>query len=320
MDLAKGIAILTVLVHHVTNRRFRFGTLEALLLIKCFLAWTVFVFILCSGFLQGANPREESYFTFCVRRAKRLLIPYFTIGAAYLVWFYGVEVFKNPSLGFHAGDLLRRFAGYAFFAEYSSEQMYFLPMLFLVAVIHEGNLRLLSRAKAPAPGLLLVIVGLTTALAVILTATDFPLRLSLYTLSLSLFYYSFGYLLASVPRQRWVQLGVPLSLVGLAVAWGRVDASAPAFAIAIPWVVFWLCTETRRSLPGRALLEYLGRISSFIFIYHSPLVIHPIIRALCRAGLGDWCVIFFSIPLTLVSCAGLHLLVTKWRPLRFLKV
>lgn len=265
----KAIAIVGVALHHIVNRRFDSGTLAQIELVKELSSWCVLVFLAASGWLHALSlsRRPVGFGSFLRRRALRLLLPYVALTLLYTaVW----QVVQTVAPGVISDRLPAGFwekvAGAFSPQAYRpvAEQLYFLPLLFLVSILAHGARLWLGKPALFVLGLLLWIGGIALGPGTVNTG---------FTTAVLCFgggSYLAGFLLQDCrsPLRRWGAVlsisGATLGILGIA-----------EFSKVVPLLV--LAGLPVFAFPRWKWLSKLGEASGTVFAYHTPFLLQPLI-------------------------------------------
>jgi acyltransferase len=301
--IAKGIAIIGVVAHHIANRRFPEPERGEIAMPGLILDRSVTMFFCASGYLRAlshARKPDAPFWPFITSRAQRLLILFAIIALAYPVVYTRLVStgLLSDALGTPQPWWEKWFAMLTCSPGGVGEQLYFLPLLFLVTASSAGLLAALRNR-----------VGWVFPLACVLIATAFltpgfyellpgrPIS-PWHRLAECVGIYLVGYTMAARPG--WVAWLGGTAVAPAAVAWaaGRMDAFHCVFwialfsAVLIPKVRFW---------P----LETIGRASGTVYIHHTPFLIQPLPGVGATQAPHDW-----HVPLAFLSMAGVIVFLT----------
>lgn len=136
----KAIAIIGVVLHHITNRRLPADTRTIVDVGPQIFSWAVLAFFACAGWLHGQSEARspKTLTAFVSQRAKRLLLPFAVLTLIYAtVWqvlaclpIPGIGVKLAPDFGTKLVQSLPWRGDY----QPVAEQLYFLPLLFVISV------------------------------------------------------------------------------------------------------------------------------------------------------------------------------------------
>lgn len=134
----KGIAIIGVVFHHVQNRRFCDEMNANIAILPIAFTWCVLLFFAISGWLHGLTEerRSKTIGAFLLNRAKRLLVPFFALVLLYASIWQVIQIVGISDIGARlARSFGTKVAQSLPGCDYNpvAEQLYFLPLLFVVA-------------------------------------------------------------------------------------------------------------------------------------------------------------------------------------------
>lgn len=322
VDLLKGLAIIGVVLHHVSIRPL--GTDVAThvsFIVKAF-AWAVYAFIFLAGYLHGRSTKVISSWEFVVQRARRLLVPYLILGVSYAGLreltkaFRGADFASEHSRGFWSviQSLVTVNTG-----GIVGQQLYFYPLLFLIScllIVIWSVIRTRRGGALLTAGLYLLIVSLALS-GVHISNTGISRTMILA----GLFQYSLGYLFGGSELQQvsWRYAAIGMTAIGLLhLLWFGREA---LLVLALP-LVFTLAFK--RLADGRSFhlqpLRELGRASSVIFAYHSPFILFSQIVLMHRWGVPPYCNVTVAFLNTLIICWSIWWVAGRIPALRFLRV
>ncbi len=265
----KGLAIIGVVFFHVLNRRLEPETISLLTLVALSMKWSVLAFLCASGYVHAiADSRhpEQGILPFVLSRVRRLLLPFIAFNVIYITSYHliqhsGLIAVRPTSPSGYFDKLLTNLWP---LRDTFIEHLYFLPLLFLIAVAFRVSLLVrhtMLRALALVTSWIVATVWFPDA-----DYTGFSPGVAVWGLAL----YGTGYLLSSL-RRKAPSLG-PLCVV----------LASLAFACA--------CDQIMRVVPLLLLLAFqllgtrqigllclLGEASGTIYIYHTPLLLQPLI-------------------------------------------
>lgn len=132
----KGIAIIGIVFLHLSSNHLAPSVRETLLDAGFFWQWSTPVFMSVAGYLYGlsSSSRYERWIGFVVRRAKRLLVPFFVVSLAYALAFGAlmacgvIDATQEPLAWWE-----RWFNTLSSGSDRLGEQLYFLPYLLMVS-------------------------------------------------------------------------------------------------------------------------------------------------------------------------------------------
>jgi hypothetical protein len=276
--LLKALAILGVVFHHLQNRRLDpQASVWVGELIHAF-DFCVLLFLAISGFLHAASDgrKPRSWLAFAHSRVTRLVLPFVALVLAYAgIW----QLIQRSGLMQLQGRLPSGFLDKVLFSLWPiedrsvAEQLYFLPLLFLLSLGVHALWRAAGRAGVAVGCGAALLAGI--ALYPHAHTTGFNLGVAVW----GLFAYAAGFLLQQRPPAR----GAWLFGVAFAIALGAL-LGRDALPRALPIVL--LCAA--KPLPGRNLgwLGAVGEASGTVFAYHTPFLLQPLVIVMTR--LPDW--------------------------------
>ena len=183
------------------------------------------------------------------------------------------------------------------------EQMYFFPLLFIVATVFQ--LLWTTGGRSTQPGWVAGLAGL-----LVLTLT-FGLRRKLATTGWSvdmaaagLLQYAVGFVAGS-PGGRdqgraWIVLASIVCGVA-AVVWDWRFAMVP-----LPWAAFALLSRVRSPGPAWRAVTVVGVASGTVFAYHTPFLLQTLLVALYRLHVPAAWDIIMSVVAAIALCVTLH--------------
>ncbi|AHF94949.1 hypothetical protein OPIT5_30860 [Opitutaceae bacterium TAV5] len=145
----KGIAIVGVIFHHVQNRRFSSEMNAAIEILPALFSWCVLLFFAISGWLHSLaeerNPKTIGMFL--RNRTRRLLVPFAALVLLYAAMWQVVQAMGIGDMGARLSTsfwtkIVQSVPG----CDYNpvAEQLYFLPILFIVGSVIHLSFRLLG--------------------------------------------------------------------------------------------------------------------------------------------------------------------------------
>lgn len=318
--ILKGFAIVGVVLYHVINRRFEDDTKNYLQLIRTGFSWCVYAFLFLSGYLQARSSKSENWQSHAIRRAKRLLIPYLVIGLAYALLYQIIQNLKwvetNPPL--YPPTLCGKIFELLICRSPVGVQLYFFVLLFLVSVlvfpfVERWKLRRVARVLA-------VIFTIFCIFECFFPCSLPTVGLSNAMILIGIFEYSLGFLFGRTEcfREAWLWCAGAAGLITGTVA--IIRGSYATLMMIIPLLVFMLLQSI--SVRGRffQIFEVLGEASSTIFAFHSPFILSTIIILQLKLAVPSALNASLSLLLTLAICAGLHIVITRNKQLKFLRI
>ncbi|OAM91475.1 acyltransferase [Termitidicoccus mucosus] len=301
--IAKGIAIIGVVAHHIANRRFPEPERGEIAMLGLILGQPITMFFCASGYLHAlsrARKPDASFWPFITARARRLLIPFVIIALVYSVVYtqlVGTGLLSD-ALGTSQPWWKKWFATLTCSPGGVGEQLYFLPLLFLVTVSAAGFLAV-SRNRVewvfPLACVLIATAFLTPGFYELLPGRPI---LPWHRLAECVGIYLLGYTMAARPG--WVAWlgGTAAALAAGAWAAGRMDAFHCVF-----WIV--LFSAALISKVRFRPLEIIGQASGTIYIYHTPFILQPLLVIVATQAPRAW-----QVPLAFLSMAGVIVFLT----------
>ncbi len=119
LDIAKGIAILSVIIVHIPSK-FNFLTHG--------ITWHLSTFFLVAGILECCRPKEYSLKLYVTKRIKSLIKPYIILSSIYIVVYSIIGIFSNTPT-----HIARNI--YLFVSLSGIGTLWFLPTFFIASVI-----------------------------------------------------------------------------------------------------------------------------------------------------------------------------------------
>jgi hypothetical protein len=266
----KGLAIIGVVCHHIGNRRFDEFSSALIMIIPAVFSWSVMAFLTTAGWLHAyADERTpRGCISFISAKFRRLLIPFIALVVLYSIIWQALDFSGLTGIG---GGLSSNFfdkigSSFPLVENYNpiSEQLYFLPLLFLISVVVHCSFRFFGQLGIYSIIIFLLLIG------VLVSIKDGNSGLSLSTLYYGTFCYVSGFLMFKCRGMQYrfvVVYGVSLFLIlccGIEI---------------IPKIFPLVLLESmyRIGLDRCELLSRLGEASGTIFAYHAPFPIHGLI-------------------------------------------
>lgn len=271
----KGLAIIGVVFHHISNRRLDASVTDSLAVVEFFFSWAVLLFVAVSGWLHAVSDENRSvqFLDFLKSRFVRLIVPYVLLVILYAFVWQALQWLGFSGVGVRLSDsLLAKVYCSISPSCYQpvAEQLYFLPVLFVVAIISRFFCQIFGRVKGS--GLLMVLaLALGVGMVPEPKNTGFNQGFFLF----ALYCYASAYLLRTWREDKRC---IPFVLIGVAVVLfllksGGVPKVLPVLLIA---GIGWL--EQMRF----AGLQSIGAASGTIFAYHTPFVLQPIMLVVSK--------------------------------------
>jgi acyltransferase len=266
----KGLAIIGVVLFHITNRRFDQQVIGWMHDIIILFGWCVLGFFCVSGYVQALSDsrKNKSVLEFTRNRFQRLLIPFFILVFVYSCLWQVVQAFHVGELGktVPPGFLAKLEQAVWPVDSQVAQQLYFFPLLFgisLVLIVVQKRLGLYGMWTA-------AVVGFAVGTAFYPNNfTGFNGGVFLWGIG----FYSAGYLLFH-HRNDVIGIRMVLFVVTLLL---MVFNGEHGLIRCIP---LWLLAEGHALRFDRLpLLGRLGDASGTIYIYHTPFIIQPLVIA-----------------------------------------
>lgn len=311
--IAKGIAIIGVVSHHIANRRFDAPERDQIAMLGLLLDRSVTMFFCASGYLRAlshARKPDTPFFPFILSRGRRLLISFVVISFAYSV-LYTLLVrahLLTDGLGAAQPWWQKWIATLTCSPGGVGEQLYFLPMLFLVTALSAGLLMAIRHRTEYAFPIACVLILTAFWASDFLNALPGRPVTSWSRLAECVGVYLVGFALASRPQWTpWIG-GAAAVLSTTSWAAGRMDAMHCIFWIALFSAV--IVTKVRFQ-P----LESIGRASATIYIYHTPFLLQPLLVIAAAMAPRAWHVplAFSSMALVIATLVAAHYYISKTR-------
>ncbi|MBP5718381.1 MAG: acyltransferase family protein [Abditibacteriota bacterium] len=297
LDMLKGFGIFLMVYGHVD------AVYQATMAWAYIYSFHMPLFFIASGMVY--NPKNESFWVFCAKKAKSLLVPYLSvILGSFVIGSVIANATGQPFFSFD-GEFLKRIYIFVFGrydkALYDLGMIHIGPVWFLHALFF-SFLAFWFIAKTKKP-IIAVITVLLCAFALFTQLTEGPMLhygvkntpLKLWLYSLTTFYLCVGYLCKLWGIGECIKKYNPYTSVVLLVAssaavlinhsFGYMQhiKSAWYIPVSICLVLGWYGVL---ALPkGNKLLEYLGRNSLYILCLHG-FVWYPVYKIICLLGGG----------------------------------
>ena len=274
----KGLAIIGVVSHHITNRRLDPTALEVLKAVPMAFHWCVLCFIALSGYLHALSDsrRPKGVGAFLWQRGTRLLIPWVVLVFLYATVWQVLQSLHISGIGVRIPpgfiDKLTTSLWPVDQVAVVAEQLYYLPLLFGASAVFIC-VRKLGLSAVWATLMLTVMAGL-----LLFPGQYMMFRLGSFVWAIAS--YAAGYLLfrfrTNVSHVR-LTLAVATAVLIVYSGWYGLLGSIP----------FWLIAEGSNlrlgSIPG---LASLGEAAGTIYIYHTPFMVQPL--SVAAAHLPGW--------------------------------
>jgi acyltransferase len=266
----KGLAIIGVVLHHISNRRLDPTTVEYISLTVQFFQWCVLGFLLVSGYLQAMSDsrKPKTLLEFLKARVNRLLVPFVVLTFFYSVLWQLLQATHIPNIGLRVPhDFLGKLETTLWpVSSQVAQQIYFFPLLFgisVVMVLCQKTLGLWGVAIA-----MFISAGFGLAFYSDVY-TGFSWGVFIWGVS----FYGAGYLMF---HYRSEKLALRLALFGITFVFVMCNTDNGIIRV----IPLWLLGEgSTFRLDRMPLLDRIGDASGTIYIYHSPFVILPLVIA-----------------------------------------
>lgn len=322
VDCLKGLAIIGVMLHHVSNRRFTEETIQAVGDVVGFFSWSVYAFIFLAGYLHGRSKHAGSD-AFLLKRGRRLLIPYFILTFVYAVLYHMVSILGIiETSGRYPETLLGKLWNVFEVGNASliGVQLYFYPLLFIVSALFS-----LMRSGGLKAGWVLITTFTVVGLAVVTSEGDLPTTgMSRQMIVIGCLQYALGFYLSEMANSIKLILISILGVIflGAVLVWfghlvGCIVLLTPIALLLAFQVAFRRSQIVRTSAMP---LNYLGRVSSQIFAFHDPFILQVLLIALLMAFGSDLVAIYGGLGGTVLVCLIVHELSKRSSVLVFLRI
>jgi acyltransferase len=266
----KGLAIIGVAYHHISNRRLDPEVLDTVHNIVLLFRWCVLAFFCVSGYLQALSDtkKQRPFLEFTRVKITRLLLPFFALVVFYSCLWQIVQATHIPDL---AVKIPTDFVGKLLNALWPvdsqvAEQLYFFPLLFgisMVLIVVQKLLRL--------PGMWAAAI-IAFAAGLVFFPDDFT-RFKWGAFVWGIGFYAAGYLLFHYRERksaiRLTLLAVTITLIAVNGGYGILRC-----------VPLWLLAEGSTIHFDRIpFFTRLGEASGTIYIYHTPFLMQPLVIA-----------------------------------------
>jgi acyltransferase len=266
----KGIAIIGVVMHHISNRRLDPEAVEYISFMVQFFEWCVLGFLLVSGYLQAMSDsrKPKTLLEFLRARVMRLLVPFVVLTLLYSVLWQLLQATHIPNVGVRVPhDFLGKLETTLWPVNSQvAQQIYFFPLLFgisVVMVLFQKTLGLWGVAIA-------MFVAAGCGLAMYPNSyTGFSWGVFVWGIA----FYGAGYLMF---HYRSEKQALRLALFGVTFVFVMCNTDSGI----IRTIPLWLLGEgSTLRLDRMPLLDRIGDASGTIYIYHSPFLILPLVIA-----------------------------------------
>ena len=302
----KGLAIIGVVFHHVTNRRLDPQAADWILLVIDIFQWCVLAFFCVSGYLQAlSDSRKKRPLQEFVRlRVTRLLVPWVLLAVFYsCIWqilqalhIHNIGVKVPPTFIGKLEDVLWPLDSNV------AQQLYFFPLLFAVSLV-----LVVVQAQAGLYGLwIAALVGASIGLRY------YPYLFSSFawgTFAWAVSFYAAGYLLYHYRAQK---TAIRVALLAITI----VMVIFSGYYGIIRVIPLWLLTEgPLLRLERVPLLERLGEASGTIYIYHTPFMVIPLtIAAASLPGpVAQFAGLLLTVAIAITLCTVIYELLKNSR-------
>lgn len=266
----KGLAIIGVVFHHISNRRLDASVTDSLATIQAFFSWAVLLFLSVAGWLQAVSEekKQSGLVDFLKVRFFRLIVPYFLLVFLYALVWQILQVFNFSGVGVRLAD---SFSGKIYCSlspvcyEPVAEQLYFLPMLFVISIFARLFTSVLGRVQGTA---LLLFFSLILALG--LTPDSKNTGLSTGFFLFGLYCYTSGFLLRAWRKDRRC---VPCVLFGVALVLWLAESGSLSKVVPV-LVVMTINWFEKLRIVG---LNLVGEAAGTIYAYHTPFLLQPMV-------------------------------------------
>jgi peptidoglycan/LPS O-acetylase OafA/YrhL len=295
----KAVAITGVVLQHLANRRFDEHTLAAINVLPQVFSWSLLAFISISGWLHALSDcrKPKTAVEFLRIRALRLLVPYVCLVCFYALIWQVIQAVGLQNVGIHqpAGFWQKIYCtlpGPHY--EPVAEQLYFLPLLFVITSLVRVSLTAASR------GGVAWICGLSLIGGVLFFPNSPNTGFSTGMLLFGTFCYSAGYLLflhRNLGARWWVVIAVSLLVCAVLGPDGIPKVIPVIILAAVPHLAF---------LNSR-FFDYMGEASGTIYLYHTPFILQPLVILSTALG-APWRLAgaLVSAALAIFACAIFH--------------
>ncbi|MFT3780949.1 MAG: acyltransferase [Nibricoccus sp.] len=293
VSIAKGIGIIGVVAHHLANRRFPEVERSWIALPGQLCLWAVPLFIVVSGYLHaGSHARHPTPpGVFLLARVRRLLIPYAIISLVYAI-VYSLLIragLLNDALGEPAA-WYKLWWGSLTLNGGVGEQLYFLPLLFVVSMAALLPLTLVRYTPGPLLFMAAILVAAPFLRPDLLAQIPGHMVWPWDRFVAGVGLYLVGFLLQVQPTWRLRLFSVTVVLVAAAAFAGRTTAAHFLFSV----VIF---AGLLLSKPRARPLELTGDASGTIFLYHTPFFLQPLLVLIATKTPASWHVLLAMVAL-----------------------
>lgn len=302
ISIIKGLAIIGVVLHHVHNRRFFPETLQCTDFLSFLFSWCVLAFFAVSGWLHALSEQKKkrSLGNFLLSRFNRLLLPFVILVFAYAAGMQLIQATEvislRDSLPPTFGGKLAAMLWPVDSTRVVAEQLYFLPLLFLISVVAHA---FVSLGKIR-PVFLLAILSFATGIVLFPRSPNLGFSMGVFVWGL--FSYLSGYLMHEFPATKRVLPVIALAAVvtaGLAGPEGLLKMVPLLLLAGLPFL---------QRIQARATI-WVGEAAGTIYIYHTPFLLQPLL-ILFAARMHSWplqlAVTLVSVELVIALCGWIY--------------
>jgi len=300
VDLLKGWAILGVLFIHMSFvHRFGNNVLVAIGELQYLFGWAVIAFFFCAGFLFAhSSSVNEPILPYLRKRARRLLLPWIAFSIVYKILLlagHRAHFIPTPVPIRMTDSIWRQMVEFLVWP--GSPQLYFLPVLFVISVFCHYACHFRQEWI-----LWLLAFGLTAGYAWLSPgpphgneAEKYPAYAATYLAGILVARPVF---LAPIPRGR-------LFLTVTVFCFGALCLLCPTLLyLAVPLVAFR--AQSLIAGPVASPLDFLGRHSGAIYVWHTPIIMPVLSMALARGPVENpWCLIPVLTAATILFSLGI---------------
>lgn len=288
IHVMRWLAITAVIVNHLSfDSRYNQMTLNVISIFRQMSGWCVLCFFGISGYFVGGR---DAVLPWMEKRAKRLLIPYFTVSiisflALFLISKSGVYALSvRVSLGQFVQRLLIM-AG-------CGPQFYFLPYLFIVSVIIFLSSRFISRPW------LLFIFSMVVGIQSLSNGSLETMGIGWGKMPIYILAYCLGAWLVQAEVKNVYRVlfsGSVLAILMVFLGYG-----SWLCCLMLPWCVYYLIRDWGVvGLLGDSLSSYS---SGAVYLWHAPLCVSIVSIVLMKLGVFELWNFFFTCMVAIVLC------------------
>lgn len=295
--ILKGISIIGVVSQHLSSPRFSNNLQSSISEVASLTSWCVLAFVLAAGWLHslGELKRPKSFHEFFLSKTKRLILPFVALNLLGAILWQAVQHLglQQPG-GKMDTSLLGKFLKSLTWEQPVAGQLYFLPLLFVIAVLFHGILKIARHEGAA----LLSASSLVTAIAFTPHASGTGLSIGLFFYGT--FFYGVGYgmnLYKDARARDFVLVLITAIMIWLLGTEGLTKS----------FPMLLLASLERFGFPHAAFLERLGESSGTIYAYHAPFLIQGLLLGvLALPEKLQFCGVLLAGAATLVICSILY--------------